>query len=385
MASDLPPLAVGSPRRTTQEVLAAVGQVRLCIELCGRRCTLAVGADATVLQSLGDALCAAGVVLGKCLATPEELHMLRSRRVATTIAVNGVVKATGSTAANPLGGPVQSLVSVISSDREGLAGESMRERVSDCDRCVSCGWCHASGMAIGLPSPNQEAMPPNNRTCLQTPRERERDRCAGVVASSWATLTLAPICDTRQPPAPYHLPPHAAILCARTCNIHAAGVVREPPQPAGCASPCGRTSDRRSVLQDRRLQGRRRRRGVFRGTGSCVVRDWRMTRSMPPHAGSGDEASGLVATAAGSCLRSFLLVLLQTTVRTGRQQLTLTTVSHDQQKLSRGGLLLTCPTVSQHLCARAGLWRSESTSPSSLVIAKTKDIRTACCHHMPKQ
>lgn len=49
MARDVGPLADGSSRDAAA-VLAAVQDIHLCIELCGRRFNLALGSEATSLQ-----------------------------------------------------------------------------------------------------------------------------------------------------------------------------------------------------------------------------------------------------------------------------------------------------------------------------------------------
>ena len=60
------------------------------------------------VKSLADAACAGAVVVGPSIA-PIEVADLHD--VDTTIEINGTLSDTGSTNANPLGGPVESLVS----------------------------------------------------------------------------------------------------------------------------------------------------------------------------------------------------------------------------------------------------------------------------------
>ncbi len=117
---------------TTTRRYARVGEVRLCIEMCGRRFALPLAADATTMQGLGDALCAGGVVLGKSWVVVRDDDgaggaagdsdlldrdgagglpaVAALRDVATAIRVNGALKHTGGGAECPLGGPVESLV-----------------------------------------------------------------------------------------------------------------------------------------------------------------------------------------------------------------------------------------------------------------------------------
>lgn len=108
---------------SAEEVYAAVSEVRICIELCGRRFALNLSENASNLQSLGDASCAGGVVMGKGwrqnidgkqfedggkqenFPTPALLQKIES-----VIYVNGVEKARGCARMNPLGSPLASLV-----------------------------------------------------------------------------------------------------------------------------------------------------------------------------------------------------------------------------------------------------------------------------------
>lgn len=72
-------------------------------------------------QSLADAACAGAVVVGPPI-TPIDVEDLRD--VHTAIEINGKVMGTGSTKANPLGGPIQSLVSefMLCVGKHGVVG-----------------------------------------------------------------------------------------------------------------------------------------------------------------------------------------------------------------------------------------------------------------------
>ena len=93
---------------TEQDVWAAVGEVFLAVEVVGRRHTIK---DATSLECLGDASCAAAVVCGKSWSvddddcpTPQDLM-----NVTTQILVNDELKSEGPATKNPLGSPLASL------------------------------------------------------------------------------------------------------------------------------------------------------------------------------------------------------------------------------------------------------------------------------------
>ena len=109
MSADLVPREASA--YTEAEVWAAVGQVRLTIELVGRRFDLALAGDASSLQSLGDASCAGAVVLGKSWQRDEDGCPSPARLAAarTSIVVNGETRATGRGEDNPLGSPLASL------------------------------------------------------------------------------------------------------------------------------------------------------------------------------------------------------------------------------------------------------------------------------------
>ena len=97
---------------TEQQVWDAVDEVFLAVELCGRRHALGEGeAEATSLECLGDASCAAAVVCGRRWApsaagcpTPAQLAAMQSR-----ITVNGEERAAGEGANCPLGSPLAAL------------------------------------------------------------------------------------------------------------------------------------------------------------------------------------------------------------------------------------------------------------------------------------
>jgi 2-keto-4-pentenoate hydratase len=81
---------------TDAEVADAVGAVHLCIELCGRRHTIA---DATNLENLADSSCAGGVIMGKKL---EGVDLSSLAATTTKLLVNGVEKAAGKCLAKKL-------------------------------------------------------------------------------------------------------------------------------------------------------------------------------------------------------------------------------------------------------------------------------------------
>jgi 2-keto-4-pentenoate hydratase len=110
--------------RTAAEVFAAVGEVAPVIEVCGRRHTLADGA--TPLQSLGDASCAACVVIGQRFPAGGDGGVTAAELDGWTasLSVRGVEVAAGSTTANPLGGPLASLTWCVNHlSRRGIALE----------------------------------------------------------------------------------------------------------------------------------------------------------------------------------------------------------------------------------------------------------------------
>ena len=106
MGSDLPPRSDGRPH-SLDEVWAAVHQVVLCVEACGKRGTPEAYAASTKLGAFADTLSSGGVVLGpRLLAStmkPEDVLG------ATTLLVNDDLIAEGSGAAVPEGGPAQAL------------------------------------------------------------------------------------------------------------------------------------------------------------------------------------------------------------------------------------------------------------------------------------
>ena len=106
MGSELPPRADSRPH-SVDEVWAAVHQVVLCVECCGKRGTPEAYTASTLLGSFADTLSSGGVVLGPRLVastlSPEDLLG------ATSLVVNDELIAEGSGAATPEGGPAQAL------------------------------------------------------------------------------------------------------------------------------------------------------------------------------------------------------------------------------------------------------------------------------------
>lgn len=90
------------------DVWAAVSHIELCIEVVGRRHTIS---DATSLENLADASCAAAVVCGMNwpVDTPNCPTPAILQACQASISVNGVEKAAGGGEKNPLGSPVASL------------------------------------------------------------------------------------------------------------------------------------------------------------------------------------------------------------------------------------------------------------------------------------
>ena len=90
---------------TVEEVMAAVGEVVVCIECCGRRFA---DADFTPMQGWADACSGAGVILGaRCPARSVSTEQLAS--LTARLLVNGAEVARGSAAECPLGSPMASL------------------------------------------------------------------------------------------------------------------------------------------------------------------------------------------------------------------------------------------------------------------------------------
>lgn len=105
MAEDLPPRADGQPHDPS-DVWSKVASVVLCIEACGRRGTSAVASTLGPLGRFHDGLCAGGVVLGPRRAAKYfAADSLAS--VKTELLLNGEIVATGSGAALPFGGSVE--------------------------------------------------------------------------------------------------------------------------------------------------------------------------------------------------------------------------------------------------------------------------------------
>jgi 2-keto-4-pentenoate hydratase len=77
---------------TDAEVIDAIAAVHLCIELCGKRHTIA---DATNLENLADSSCAGGVIMGKKI---EGVDIPSLAATTTKLLVNGVEKAAGESA-----------------------------------------------------------------------------------------------------------------------------------------------------------------------------------------------------------------------------------------------------------------------------------------------
>mmetsp|Transcript_3805 Transcript_3805/g.6791 ORF Transcript_3805/g.6791 Transcript_3805/m.6791 type:complete len:302 (+) Transcript_3805:2-907(+) len=106
MGSDLPPRSDNGPY-SAEEVWAAVDEVVLCIECCGKRGTPDAYAASTKLGSFADTLSSGGIVLGPRLsASTFEMDDLFG---ATKLFVNDEVVAEGSGANVPEGGPLQAL------------------------------------------------------------------------------------------------------------------------------------------------------------------------------------------------------------------------------------------------------------------------------------
>jgi len=106
LGRDLPTQPDGRPH-SVSDAWAAVHQVVLCIECCGKRGRPEAYEASTKLGSYSDTLSSGGVVLGPRLdasaLTSDDL------RGAATLSVNGAPAAKGSGAAAPGGGPVEAL------------------------------------------------------------------------------------------------------------------------------------------------------------------------------------------------------------------------------------------------------------------------------------
>ena len=107
MGADLPARPDGEPH-TADSAWAAVSEVILCIELCGKRGTPEAYAASTKLGSYADTLSSGGVVLGPRLAT-SATDARQAILGATALFVNDELIAEGSGAAAPEGGPAQAL------------------------------------------------------------------------------------------------------------------------------------------------------------------------------------------------------------------------------------------------------------------------------------
>ena len=107
MGSDLPVRTDGLPH-AVDAVWAAVDQVVLCIECCGKRGIPESYAASTKLGSFADTLSSGGVVLGPRLAA-SGVSIDDVQSCASKLMVNDELVADGSGAATPEGGPAQAL------------------------------------------------------------------------------------------------------------------------------------------------------------------------------------------------------------------------------------------------------------------------------------
>lgn len=106
MGSDLPPRSDDKPY-SAEEVWAAVDEVVLCIECCGKRGTPDAYAASTKLGSFADTLSSGGIVLGPRM--PASSFETEDLLGATKLLINDEVVAEGSGANVPEGGPLQAL------------------------------------------------------------------------------------------------------------------------------------------------------------------------------------------------------------------------------------------------------------------------------------
>ena len=104
---DLGPKADGT-QYSTDEVWEAVGTIMPIIELCGRRSSAECIAAQPVLGVLADALMAGGVVMGTRHAK-DTVDRAALKSYSTSLLVNGMEVAAGSTSKCPEGGPIESL------------------------------------------------------------------------------------------------------------------------------------------------------------------------------------------------------------------------------------------------------------------------------------
>ena len=106
LGEEIAPATDGKPH-SVDDVWAAVSEVALSIELCGKRGTPEAYAATTKLGSFADTLSSGGVVLGPRL--PAKSMSVASVLCPTKLLVNSELLAEGSGAAAPEGGPAQAL------------------------------------------------------------------------------------------------------------------------------------------------------------------------------------------------------------------------------------------------------------------------------------
>jgi len=107
IGADLPPRTEGV--YDLAAVWAAVSEVALCIECCGKRGTPDAYAASTKLGEYADTLSSGGVVIGARHSTAG-LTIESVRSCATQLFVNDVCVAKGSATKTPDGGPIEALV-----------------------------------------------------------------------------------------------------------------------------------------------------------------------------------------------------------------------------------------------------------------------------------